>query len=237
MPVLHQESEGLFYRSVGCADLPLFLRFSDWILEPFWRYDIFVFHFVPLLQQAGMCKTWFFFGNACTKSWPFAVSPVFRLLADFVCLLIYDFCLSLWKIARCSVTLLLPLFNQQNIHHFSYRFQTPRYSWNTQSINQSIHIQHLISTMSSTSYVYCNGHKSHLILFLICKTKHTYLKVSRRKWESTSNIFDMQNAVLSYQPYIQFPCTYCNVTVTSALTKVWRRRRSALREHLSSPPV
>jgi hypothetical protein len=51
----------------------------------------------------------------------------------------------------------------------------------TRSINQSIHIQHLISTMSSTNYVYCNGHKSHLNLFLICKTKHTYPKVSRRK--------------------------------------------------------
>jgi len=32
------------------------------------------------------------------------------LLTDFVCLLTYEFCLSLWKIARCSVILLLPLF-------------------------------------------------------------------------------------------------------------------------------
>ena len=39
-----------------------------------------------------------------------AVFPVFRLLTDFICLLIYEFCLSLWKIARCSVILLLPLF-------------------------------------------------------------------------------------------------------------------------------
>jgi len=31
-------------------------------------------------------------------------------LTDFVCLLIYEFWLSLWKIARCSVILLLPLF-------------------------------------------------------------------------------------------------------------------------------
>jgi hypothetical protein len=36
--------------------------------------------------------------------------PVFRLLTDFVCLLTYEFCLSLWKISRCSVILLLPLF-------------------------------------------------------------------------------------------------------------------------------
>jgi hypothetical protein len=39
-----------------------------------------------------------------------AVFPVFRLLTNFVCLLTYEFCISLWKIARCSVILLLPLF-------------------------------------------------------------------------------------------------------------------------------
>ena len=36
--------------------------------------------------------------------------PVSRLLTDFVCLLIYEFWISLWKIALCSVILLLPLF-------------------------------------------------------------------------------------------------------------------------------
>ena len=39
-----------------------------------------------------------------------AVFPVFRLLTDFVCLLTYELCLSLWKIARCSVIVLLTLF-------------------------------------------------------------------------------------------------------------------------------
>jgi hypothetical protein len=42
------------------------------------------------------------------------VFPVFRLLTDFVCLLTYDFCLSFWNIARCSVILLLPLFKDDN---------------------------------------------------------------------------------------------------------------------------
>ena len=41
--------------------------------------------------------------------WAIAVFPVFQLLTDFVCLLTYGFCFSLWKIARCSVILLLPL--------------------------------------------------------------------------------------------------------------------------------
>ena len=38
------------------------------------------------------------------------VFTVFRLLTDFVCLYTYEFCLSLWKIVRSSVILLLPLF-------------------------------------------------------------------------------------------------------------------------------
>jgi hypothetical protein len=33
-----------------------------------------------------------------------------RVGTDFVCLLTYEFCLSLWNIARCSVILLLSLF-------------------------------------------------------------------------------------------------------------------------------
>ena len=41
----------------------------------------------------------------------YAVFPVFRLLTDFVCLCTYEFWLSLWKIARCSLMLLLPLFH------------------------------------------------------------------------------------------------------------------------------
>jgi hypothetical protein len=41
------------------------------------------------------------------------VFPVFQLLTDFVCLLAYELCLSIWKIARCSVILLLPLFPDQ----------------------------------------------------------------------------------------------------------------------------
>ena len=40
------------------------------------------------------------------------VFTVFRLLTDFVCLYTYEFWLSLCKIARSSVILLLPLFNE-----------------------------------------------------------------------------------------------------------------------------
>jgi hypothetical protein len=38
------------------------------------------------------------------------VFTVFRLLTDFVCLYTYEFWLSLWKIVRSSVILLLPIF-------------------------------------------------------------------------------------------------------------------------------
>jgi hypothetical protein len=37
------------------------------------------------------------------------IFTVFRLLTDFVCLYTYEFWLSLWKIVRSSVILLLPL--------------------------------------------------------------------------------------------------------------------------------
>ena len=52
-----------------------------------------------------------------------AVYPVFQLLTDYVCLLTYEFCLSLWKIARCSVILLLPLFNKNNRKQKSQKSQ------------------------------------------------------------------------------------------------------------------
>ena len=38
------------------------------------------------------------------------IFTVFRLLTDFVCLYAYEFWLSLWKIVRSSVILLLPIF-------------------------------------------------------------------------------------------------------------------------------
>jgi hypothetical protein len=54
-------------------------------------------------------STHHFFSNVCTKSGSLRFS-VFRLLTDFVCLYNYEFWLSLCKIVRSSVILLLPLF-------------------------------------------------------------------------------------------------------------------------------
>jgi hypothetical protein len=59
-----------------------------------------------------VCKIWFnppFLWKCLYQVRAIAVFPVFRLLNDFFCLLTYEFCLSLWKIARCSVILLLHL--------------------------------------------------------------------------------------------------------------------------------
>ena len=69
-------------------------------------------------------STHHFFGNACNKSEP-CVFPVFRLLNDFFCLLTYEFCLSIWKIARCSVILLLPLFteHEKRPRHMTFEIQ------------------------------------------------------------------------------------------------------------------
>ena len=57
-------------------------------------------------------STHHFFRNACTKSGSLRFS-VFRLLTDFVCLYTYEFWLSLCKIVRSSVILLLPLSQRQ----------------------------------------------------------------------------------------------------------------------------
>ena len=59
-----------------------------------------------------VCKIWFnppFLWKCLYQVRAIAVFPVFPLLNDFFCLLTNDFCLSLWKIARCSVILFLPL--------------------------------------------------------------------------------------------------------------------------------
>jgi prepilin signal peptidase PulO-like enzyme (type II secretory pathway) len=60
--------------------------------------------------------------NACTKSGSLRFS-IFQLLTDFVCLYTYEFWLSLCKIARSSVILLLPLFTLAScstLHNFYY---------------------------------------------------------------------------------------------------------------------
>jgi hypothetical protein len=49
-----------------------------------------------------------------------AVFPVFRLLKDFFCLLTYELCLSLWKIALCSLIFLLPLCINSGMLVISY---------------------------------------------------------------------------------------------------------------------
>ena len=64
----------------------------------FWRFSV-----------VKSDSTHHFFRNACIKPGPLWFFPDSRLLTDFACLLIYELCLSLWKNARCSIILLLPL--------------------------------------------------------------------------------------------------------------------------------
>jgi hypothetical protein len=59
------------------------------------------------------------------------VFTIFRLLTDFVCLYTYEFWLSLCKIVRSSVILLLPLFH---IFHMFSLFNLPFF-----------HIVHILS--------------------------------------------------------------------------------------------
>ena len=60
----------------------------------------------------GSRKIWFnppFLWKCLYQVRVITVFSVFRLLTDFVCLYTYEFWLSLWKIVRSSVILLLPL--------------------------------------------------------------------------------------------------------------------------------
>ena len=59
-----------------------------------------------------LCQQWISpkkFKNV-TPALPAVMCTQYNLVTDFVCLLIYEFCLSLCKIAWCSVILLLALF-------------------------------------------------------------------------------------------------------------------------------
>jgi hypothetical protein len=86
------------------------------------KYDTF-------LKNKGVVHIWFnprFLWKCLYQVRAIAVFPVFQLLTDFVCLLTYEFCLSLWKISRCSVILLLPLCSshvwlQRRFWNFSIR--------------------------------------------------------------------------------------------------------------------
>ena len=76
----------------------------------------------------------FLFLMMCSNNWKclyqvrvIAVFPVFRLLTDFVCLFTYEFCLSLWKIVRCSGNLLLHLFTQLYRAGQFYKWRKPEY--------------------------------------------------------------------------------------------------------------
>jgi hypothetical protein len=64
------------------------------------------------------------------------VFTIFRLLTDFVCLYTYEFWLSLCKIARSSVVLLLPLFHKS--HDISYSWKIPELALNN---NHSLNIR------------------------------------------------------------------------------------------------
>jgi hypothetical protein len=64
------------------------------------------------------CISLSFFGNACTKSGPLRFTQFSGYWLILSCLLTYEFCLSLWKIARCSIILLLPLLVNINVTLF-----------------------------------------------------------------------------------------------------------------------
>ena len=68
---------------------------------------------VTLIRTVVLQMSWYQMPGCLYQVRVITVFTVFRLLTDFVCLYNYEFWLSLCKIARSSVILLLPLFNEK----------------------------------------------------------------------------------------------------------------------------
>jgi hypothetical protein len=81
-------------------------RNVGWIVKWYGKYGRKVSYFSFVFSTSFHYLTFLFFRNVCTKSVSLRFS-VFRMLTDFVCLYNYEFWLSLCKIVRSSVILLL----------------------------------------------------------------------------------------------------------------------------------
>jgi hypothetical protein len=73
-------------------------------IEPYWKRE--VWHFTIWFNPPFLWKCLY-------QVRIITVFTDFRLLTDLVCIYTYEFWLSLWKIVRSSVILLLPLFKVQ----------------------------------------------------------------------------------------------------------------------------
>jgi hypothetical protein len=103
--------------------------------------------FEPQWKREVWClKIWFnppFLWKCLYQVKDITVFTVFRFLTDFVCLYTYEFWLSLWKIVRSSVMLLLfyeiiektfTLFFRINLHYYAGSIATQMYSWRQWSV-------------------------------------------------------------------------------------------------------
>jgi hypothetical protein len=104
----------------------MFFSNRDEIKKSCWRPSIY-----------ATCKISLYFAKKMRRF--FRVFTDFRLLTDFVCLYNYEFWLSLCKIARSSVILLLPLSTRYNNYLWRTIFLTDqderRYHYRGPSIN------------------------------------------------------------------------------------------------------
>jgi hypothetical protein len=82
--------------------------------------SLYIFTIWKCIAYNRFCRDGIYFDNI-------TVFTVFRLLTDFVCLYNYEFWLSLCKIVRSSVILLLPL--SSNYSHQNSNLFSPWYSW------------------------------------------------------------------------------------------------------------
>ena len=111
--------------------LSLLLRFTAYDYTVWYLQIVYNVQLHTKATMTGNCRTairsCFLYFNICL-SWTYikclyqvrviTVFTVFRLLTDFVCLYNYEFWLSLCKIVRSSLILLLPLFTMRRFFFY-----------------------------------------------------------------------------------------------------------------------
>ena len=91
------------------------------------------------------------------------IFTVFRLLTDFVCLYNYEFWLSLCKIVRSSVILLLPLFITQVIFNLANTVYIISVGLHVSTVNSSLYMEPVIQLWINKIRLIKTHHKSLII--------------------------------------------------------------------------
>ena len=111
------------------------------------------------------------------------VFTVFQLLTDFVCLYTYEFLLSLCKIARSSVILLLPLYTIHSTKTNTHTQYEDKHTYTAHSTKTNKHTQHTVrrqthihNTQHEDKQTYTTQHRQLNIRATLTVAKHREIK-------------------------------------------------------------